>query len=291
MPNIASFANAWKSGCAEYQAMTGKAAPIEAVKKCWLRSNKTLSLAFEELDAAFQKFEREHLSSRIPAKVLAANIQAVKKKLESVKKLAPAHLFELEEEYAEALAGKKTQVSGADRKLHTQAVKFLKRELQSLLAVAESKCANVALYAAKHGAAVEGLARAALLFEKQMVANIAKGYAIAARLKAAATAARTPAQFAKVVDAYNSGIVQNAGRDINVLTVGLMKHCQKEPSAQRHLAPVQAFYEFTKPWNNPDTHKLPATAAPAQLLAKLKEFAAMLKKSEIFPPRVMKDFL
>ena len=295
MPNIASLAAAWSSSSQEYQAMTGKAAPVEAIKKCWFRSNKTLTLTFQEYDDALEKFEKGRGSPRTPVKVLTADLQTLKKKLDSIKKMAPAHIAELEEEYGEALVNKKNPLPEDDKKLLTRAIKFLKRELESLVSVAESKFASAAYDLQKRGTQTDLLARAAALFEKQMTANIAKGYAMVAKLKTAGSAAAKspdPAKLAAVVQFYNQtgvGIVQGAGRDINVLTVGLKKFCEK--SAPQHLPSVQAFFDFTAPWNSPTAHVLPETATLKQLLEKLSEFTAMLKKAEIFTSRVMKDFL
>lgn len=290
MANIKSLAAAWKDSCSEYQGMVGKAAPVEAVKKCWLRSNKTLTVTLQEFDAAYDKFDNDQRSLKTPVKTLQTEFQAVKKKHESVKKMAPAHLAELEEEYIEAHAGKKNTVSDSDQKIHTKAVKFLKEQLKALLAVAENRVSECAYILEKRGTQIDGYAQAATLFEKRMTANIGKGKAVLAKLKAAAAAAsKTPAALPKVVKAFNESVIQAAGRDINVIIVGLLKYCEKTNQPDKYRAPVQAFYDFTKPWNDPNTHRLPADATAKDLQSKLKEFADMLKKAEIFTPRVMKD--
>ncbi|AWI10019.1 hypothetical protein [Ereboglobus luteus] len=289
MANIPSLKDHWLDSCKEFESMTLQKKPVESVKKCWLRSNKTLTVTLAEFDTARVSMERDltdFSNGKVSRKKLAEDLNKLAKRNASLKKMAKAHVEGLEDDImSELLRVSKTDASG--KSVYEKGLKFLKKEIDALLQVADANYASAAYSFAHLGEQIDALQRSAVLFEKQMTANIAKGAAVAAKLKAAAMAAKTPKDIAAVVTAYNSQIVQNAGRDINVLTVGLQKYCKKVNAPSQIADPVDAFYNFTKPWNEPATHKLTDNATAAQVLGKLKEFTEMLKKAAVFAPRVL----
>jgi hypothetical protein len=286
MANITSLEQYWQENCAEFETLTLKKKPVETIKKCWFRSNKTLTVTLREYDQALGAFNngcQDLPNGKISLKQFQTLFQALEKKNASIKKMAPGYLSEIEDEiHARG-------VDAPTKDLYGRALKALRKNLEALLKVADAKVSESRYTLDNSGQIMNAYERAAALFASQMTASIAKGRAVTAKLKAAAAKASAPAEVQKLVTAYNAAIVQNAGRDINVLVVGIRDYCRKTPSAERFLPPVQTFYDFTKPWNEPNTHKLPGTASKDDVLAKLKLFNDMMKRAEIFAPRVMND--
>lgn len=292
MANISDdLSKYWRESCAEFESMTLKKKPVETIKKCWLRSNKTLAVTLAEFDAAHKQARADKTAfdnGKCNRKTLDSDLEKLTKKTESVKKMAKSQLAEVEEDIgAEIIRAKKPNED--EKTVYQRGLKYLKTTIDVIVKSAESVLQDIT-YSVNHaGQIMNDYVRAAELFEKQMIANIAKGRAATAKLKTAAAAAKTPEDLAKVIATYNASIIQNAGRDVNVITVGILQYCKRTPAVARFLDPIQAFYNFTKPWNEPNTHKLPATATKEDVITKIKEFNEMLKKAEIFAPRVMKD--
>lgn len=281
------FKKHWENACSEFEALTLKKKPNEEVKKCWLRSNKTLTVTLADFDKANAEFESEktRLGNRPneSPKNAEGKVKRMEERLASIKKMARSHLIELED-----LAHSN---DAATDNIYRNGLKYLKKEIDYLIKAA-ADVIDTAQVALKHigdditafgnaGAAFEG-------FEKKLMALAAQSKAALAKLKtiiATAEKSKSPEDLKKVVTAYNN-IIANAARSIRMTTKSALAYAQKSPLTKKFEPGLANLDQKALFWNN-TAREFGDNAKIADIQDAAKEFKKFLEFLELAAPRVL----
>lgn len=188
----------WEKASAKYEAMTGKAKPQESVKKCWLRSNKTLSVTFKELDAEANAMAQ--LIKKGRAKDVAKGRDKLLKRLQSVNKMRTQHINELKNA-ADPKADK------ADLKIQQSALAYLSDKLDAIYSRAELEVAELDDATKAGGKETKGIVDRYLKAHKELEILLADASAYFSKLKTLAAKNEKKPDAAitqKIIASYSS---------------------------------------------------------------------------------------
>jgi hypothetical protein len=262
----------WLESQKEYEKITGKAKPAEKVKKCWLRSNKTITVTFGDFDEAYKAFEDNNgkISSAKKALLL------LQKRFESIGKMDKEHISALEVAiYTDA----------KDDPVYTKALLFLKKELKALVKTADAQVSSAQIHIDSLEKGENTIHTAIRNFEKDLLASVAQSKAICEKIGAIAKAAAgTPAKFPAVIAAYNENILKKAGPSITVLAFQIQKYLKDHEEEKGDLVSddaINSLFDRSKKWGTSNAKKLPPDASPEDLSAALAEYAEFLRYAKL----------
>lgn len=209
----------WEKASSKYETLTGKAKPQESVKKCWLRSNKTLSVTFKELDAEANAMEQ--LIKKGKTKDAEKARGKLLKRLQSVDKMRAQHIKELR-------GSIDTKADKADQKIQQNAIDYLSGKLDAIYSRAELETAELVDATKAGNKEAKGIVDRYLKAHKELDVLLAESGAYFSKLKAlAAKNEKKPdaTLTQKIIESYGkkSGPIISKMAAISKTIMGIIK--------------------------------------------------------------------
>lgn len=188
---MSKITQAWENAASAFTAATGKSKPDEAIQKCWLRSNKNLSVAIKEFEKAYDAAGK---------KLTKSTVALLEKKMVSLEKYSQQHQKELSVKTVET-----------EDKVLARALKTLNKELGAIMLMAQSDLDQIKTDQEMGQATLENAsARIYKTFQTTYSAALGKALAVHSNLKTLAEKARKdPSLMPRVIPVYNDAIKDN----------------------------------------------------------------------------------